>query len=119
MEMRFIGVDLHSNSLTVCYLTRAGQELDQTFSLKALAEFEQSLKRKDQVAVEATGNRRWFVERIKARVARVVIVNPNQFEIIRQSVQKTDRHEARALAQFLSKGLLPEARLKDERAAHI
>lgn len=117
--MRFIGVDLHSNSLTVCYLNQQGAEQLETYSLSALAEFKQNLKRKDQVAVEATGNTRWFVEQIKTSVARVVIVNPNQFEVIRQSVKKTDRHDARALAQFLSKDLLPEARLKDDRSAHI
>lgn len=117
--MRFIGVDLHSNSITVCYLTKAGQEQLQTYSLSALAEFQKSLRRSDQVAVEATGNTRWFVGQLKERVKRVVIVNPHQFEVIRKSVKKTDRHDARALAQFLSKDLLPEARLKDERTAQI
>ena len=46
-------------------------------------------------------------------------MNPRQFAVIRQSVKKTDRHDARALAQFLSKDLLPEARLKDKRAAQV
>jgi transposase len=119
MEMRYLGVDLHSNSMTVCYLTKSGKEELRTYSLSALAEFQKSLRRSDQVAVEATGNTRWFVGQIKERVGRVVIVNPNQFEVIRKSVKKTDRHDARALAQFLSKDLLPEARLKDERAAQI
>lgn len=117
--MRFIGVDLHSNQLTVCYLTKSGQETHRTFGLKDLAEFQKSLRRSDRLAVEATGNTRWFVSQIKDRVAEVVIVNPNQFEVIRKSVKKTDRHDARALALFLSKELLPEARLKDERAAEI
>jgi transposase len=117
--MRFIGVDLHSNSITVCYLTESGKEELQTYSLSALAEFQKRLKRTDWIAVEATGNTRWFVGQIKERVGRVVIVNPNQFEVIRKSVKKTDRHDARALAQFLSKDLLPEARLKDEGAAQI
>ncbi len=117
--MRFIGVDLHSNSLTVCYLTRSSKETLQTYSLSALEEFQKSLRRTDRVAVEATGNTRWFVGQIQARVKQVVIVNPHQFEVIRKSVKKTDRHDARALAQFLSKDLLPEARLKDERAAQI
>lgn len=117
--MRFIGVDLHSNQLTVCYLTTSGQETHSTFSLKALAEFQKGLRRSDRLAVEATGNTRWFVSQIKDRVAGVVVVNPSQFEVIRKSVKKTDRHDARALALFLSKELLPEARLKDERAAEI
>jgi transposase len=117
--MRFIGVDLHSNSITVCYLTESGKESLETYGLGSLAEFRKNLRKGDQVAVEATGNTRWFVGQIKEKVERVVIVNPNQFEVIRKSVKKTDRHDARALAQFLSKDLLPEARLKDERAAQI
>jgi transposase len=117
--MRSIGVDLHSNQITVCYLTTSGQETHRTFALKALADFQKTLRRSDRLAVEATGNTRWFVAQIKERVAEVVIVNPSQFEVIRKSVKKTDRHDARALALFLSKELLPEARLKDERAAEI
>jgi transposase len=117
--MRSIGVDLHSNQLTVCYLTTSGQETHRTFALKDLADFQKSLRRSDRLAVEATGNTRWFVSEVKARVASLVIVNPNQFAVIRQSVKKTDRHDASALARFLSKDLLPEARLKSERAAEI
>src|SRR5689334_22314540 len=110
--MRFIGVDLHSNQITLCYLTSSGQETHRTFSLKDLAGFQNSLRRSDHLAVEATSNTRWFVSQIKPRVAKVVVVNPNQFEVIRKSVKKTDRHDARALALFLSKEMLPEARLK-------
>lgn len=116
--MRNIGVDLHSNSLTACYL-QAEQEEMKTIRLSELATFQASLQPTDQVAVEATGNVRWFVEQIAPLVARVVVVNPRQFAVIRASVKKTDQHDARALAQFLSKDLLPEARLKDKRAAQV
>jgi transposase len=112
--MRFIGVDLHSNQLPVCYLTKTGKEKLSSFALSALEEFQKSLRRTDRLAVEATGNTRWFVEQIKSLVERVVVVNPNQFEVIRRSVKKTDRHDARALAQFLSKEMSPEARMKSE-----
>jgi transposase len=117
--MRYIGVDLHSNSITVCYLTKKGQETLATYALSSLAEFQRSLRRTDRVAVEATGNTRWFVGQVKGKVGQVVVVNPNQFEVIRKSVKKTDRHDARALAQFLSKDMLPEARLKGELASQI
>jgi transposase len=117
--MRFIGVDLHSNQLTVCYLTTSGQQTHRTFSLKEMASFQKTLRRSDRLAVEATGNTRWFVGQVKAGVAEVVVVNPNQFEVIRKSVKKCDRHDASALARFLSKDLLPEARLKSQRLAEI
>src|SRR5215210_922767 len=117
--MRFIGVDLHSNQITVCYLTKQGKERLSTFALSKLEEFQKTLKRTDRLAVEATGNTRWFVAQVKELVERVVVVNPNQFEVIRKSVKKTDRHDARALAQFLSKDMLPEACLKSEQASEI
>ena len=117
--MRSIGVELHSNSLTACYLNEDGSEQLKTVRLAELETFKASLRRDDQVAVEATGNVCWFVEQIRPLVARVVIVNPSQFEVIRKSVKKTDRHDARALALFLSKDLLPEARLKDKAAAQM
>lgn len=44
----------------------------------------------------------------------MVIIAPWQFEVIRRSVKKTDRHDARAIAFFLSKDMLPEARQKEE-----
>jgi transposase len=117
--MRSIGVDLHSNQITVCYLTSKGKEQLATFALSSLAEFLKSLRRTDRLAVEATGNTRWFVGQVRERVASIVVVNPNQFEVIRQSVKKCDRHDAHALALFLSKGMLPEARMKSEQAAEI
>lgn len=89
--MRSIGVDLHSNSLTACYLSAAGTEEFRTFPLRELAVFQASLAVEDQVAVEATGNTRWFVKQLKHLVAAVVVVNPNQFAVIRQSVKKTDK----------------------------
>lgn len=117
--MRYIGIDLHSNSVTVCYLTKKGQETLATYALSGLQEFKKGLRRTDRVAVEATGNTRWFIGEIHEKVGQVVVVNPNQFEVIRKSVKKTDRHDARALAQFLSKDLLPEARMKGELASQI
>lgn len=117
--MRFIGVDLHTNSLTACYLNEEGSEQVATYKLSELSAFVASLQADDQVAVEATGNTRYFVGQIKAQVAQVVIVNPSQFEVIRKSVKKTDKNDARQLAFFLSKEMLPTARLKDERSAQL
>lgn len=48
-----------------------------------------------------------------------MVVNPSQFEVIRKSVKKTDRHDARTLALFLSKEMLPESRLKEPAHAQL
>ena len=46
-------------------------------------------------------------------------VIPNQFQVITHSVKKTDPNDARNLALYLAKGLLPEVRMKDKTRAQI
>jgi len=112
--MRYIGIDLHSNSFTVCYMEEGKQEVLQTFNLQdELDVFLSSLRSTDEIALEATGNSMFFRDAVLPLVKRVVIVAPHQFKVIRNSVKKTDKHDARAIALFLSKNMLPEARIKD------
>jgi len=49
----------------------------------------------------------------------VVAVNPSQFKVITHSVKKTDPHDARNLALYLAKDLLPEVRMKDKTQGQI
>ena len=119
--MAFIGVDLHTNSFTICRLHDDGSEAFETFPLSAgaLQAFCLSLDANDEIAVEATGNTAWFCDEIRACVGRIVTVNPRQFQVIRKSVNKTDKNDARALAFFLSKDMLPETRLKSTAEAEL
>lgn len=71
------------------------------------------------MAVEITGNTRLFYDAVAPQVARVVVVNTNQFRVISQSVKKTDPHDARLLSLYLSKGLLPEVRMKDKEHGQV
>jgi len=114
--MAFIGVDLHQNSFTVCRLDCDGSETFATYQLcrADLDRFCLGLDGDDEVAVEATGNSAWFRAEVIACVGRVVVVNPKQFQVIRKSVKKTDRNDARSLAFFLSKDMLPETRVKSK-----
>ena len=52
-------------------------------------------------------------------MARVVAVDPNQFKVISHSVKKTDPNDARNLALYLEKDLLPEVRMKDKTQAQL
>jgi transposase len=112
--MAHVGVDLHTNSFTSCRLDLDGTETLATYQLCAadLSSFRKTLLADDEIAVEATGNSAWFREQIIASVKRVVVVNAKQFQVIRKSVKKTDKNDARALAFFLSKDMLPETRVK-------
>lgn len=108
---RYLGVDLHHDSFVVC-TREGGQQQFQHWKMEQIEEFVASLRRGDCVAVEATGNTRWFCQRIGERVQRRVVVNPHQFRLISQSVKKTDRRDAALLAEYLEKDLLPEVRPK-------
>lgn len=116
--MRYIGVDLHTTQITVCYLTDEAKRIE-SWKLSELANFCQQLSAADEIAVEATGNTRWFCEQVKGLVNRVWVVNPREFQVIRQSVKKTDERDAESLARFLRAGLLPEVRLKSELAERV
>lgn len=113
---RYIGIDLHTNSFTCCFLQEDGKEKIQTWPLQngGLEQFTKSLAGEDEIAIEATGNAGHFCKMVEQHVAHVVVIAPWQFEVIRRSVKKTDKHDARAIALFLSKDMLPEARIKSE-----
>jgi len=116
---RSIGVDLHRNQFTVCVIAENGREYLSEYRLEQLARFVTKLRATDEVAVEVTGNTRLFYDAVAPHVAKVVVVNPTQFRVIRDSVKKTDPHDARTLAFYLSKDMLPEVRMKDKLHAQL
>jgi transposase len=111
---RFIGVDLHKNSFTVCFYRSDEEHEFKTYkvSQKGLGDFKKKLLSADELAVESTGNTAYFVREIEEKVKRVRIVNPMQFKVISQSVKKTDDIDALTIARFLSKDLIPEVRMR-------
>lgn len=117
--MRFIGVDLHTTTLTVCYLTSMSEFRFEKYDLAQIESFAARLEADDELAVEATGNTRWFIGQVEKRVARVVVVNPREFEVTKKSVKKTDRRDALNLARFLAVDMLPEVRRKSESAETV
>ena len=117
--MRFIGVDLHTTQITVCYLKAKDEFEMKKYQLCEIDKFISRLQQGDEIAVEATCNTRWFYEQVRASVSRVVLVNPRQFEVVKNSVKKTDKRDALNLARFLRADLLPEVRVKAEAAEKV
>ena len=116
---RYIGVDLHRNCFTACIRLENGREYLKEWKLEELEKFTSKLRPGDQIAVEVTGNTRLFHDAVAPHVERCVAVNPSQFKVITHSVKKTDPNDARNLALYLAKDLLPEVRMKDKIQAQI
>jgi transposase len=109
---RYLGVDLHRTQFVVCTRWENGEQEIRQWRIGELPKFVEQLQSQDQMAVEAMGTTARFYDAVVGRVARVVVVNPHQFKVISESVKKTDRHDAQALALYLEKDLLPEVRMK-------
>jgi transposase len=119
MEKRYIGIDLHRNRFTCCIRLENDRTYITEWKLEELAQFVKKLRPSDEVAVEITGNTRLFHDAVASQVARLVVVDSNQFRVISRSVKKTDPHDARLLSLYLSKNLLPEVRMKDKKYAQV
>lgn len=94
--MRHPGVDLHSNNFTVRFLSEDGAQSFQKYKLSEMRAFKECLQADDHIALEATGNSRFFYTEVAPLVASCTVVNPSQFEVIKQSVSKTDSNDARS-----------------------
>ena len=113
-----IGIDLHKTQFTVCVRGRAENKFDKypttpqgyASFLKKVAVWQKNGK-KVRVAVESTGNTRYFRDRLEAAGVEVKVINTLKLKVITESVKKTDKHDAATIAEFLEKDMLPEARL--------
>lgn len=111
--MKYIGVDLHKDLIVACYLDIAiNKYTHKSFKMNDLDKFQLTLDLADELCFEATANSSWFYSKCEKLVSKVVIVNTNEFGVIAKSVKKTDKHDAKALALYLSKNMLPIVRFK-------
>ncbi|MDQ5920657.1 MAG: transposase [Pseudomonadota bacterium] len=109
--MRYIGLDLHTNQMTICYL-EDGEYSYETLAVTEIDTFKSRLLKTDELAIEATGNSSYVYRHCIDLVAKLVVVNTMQFKVITKSCKKTDKNDAKLLAEFLSKDMLPRARVK-------
>lgn len=112
---RYLGVDLHRTQFVVATQLESGEVSCRQWPMGQLAAFVEQLQPQDEIAVEAMGTTGYFYDAVVERVARVVVVNPHQFQVISRSVSKTDRKDAALLALYLSKNMLPEVRMKPKK----
>src|ERR1700735_3340493 len=108
----YASIDLHRNRFTCLRALGEWPELFERMETGgSAAPHREAAAQGGGVAVEVTGNTRLFYE--------AVGVDPNQFQVISQSVKKTDPNDARNLALYLEKDLLPEVRMKDRTQAQL
>jgi transposase len=125
--MRFIGADLHKQSITFCVVEPVRGKtivVDRTRLLcRETERIEQFLLQHApcRVVVETTIGYEWFVQRCEPIAERVLLAHAGKMRIIAESTRKTDKIDAFVLAEFLAKDMIPEAwhptpRVREHRA---
>lgn len=106
---RCIGLDVHRDFAQVAIwekgrVTDAGRV---PTSPEGLREFAKTLRRSDKVALEATMNTAAIAGLLAGRAGEVVVSNPFKTRAIAEAKIKTDKVDARVLAELLAADYLP------------
>jgi len=113
--MKFVGVDLHKQSITVCVMAKDDRQR-KVLARRRFACCRSDLIRKFfeelgrfQVTVEATSNYEWFLLLVEDLADRCVLSHPKKLRVIAESKNKSDKVDAQVLAEFLLLDIMPEA----------
>ena len=107
-DMKFIGIDLHTNCFTACFLDEKGNKSIITFNLNAegIEKFLENVNMESYVIVEATINTFCFVNLIKSNVGQVLVANTYELKTISFTNKKTDKVDAYKLARIMKSQIL-------------
>jgi transposase len=114
--MRSIGLDVHRDFCEVA-ITEGGRARSAgrvETTPEQLELFAQSLGRDDRVVLEATGNALAILRILEPHVAEVVLAHPKQLRAISHAKVKSDKVDARMLAELLAADLIPRVWAGDE-----
>jgi len=114
--VRSIGLDVHRDFCEVAIseggpARAAGRVVARREPLELFA---RSLAPTDRVVLEATGNALAIARILAPHVADVVLAHPKRLRAISHAKIKTDRFDARVLAELLAAGLIPTVWVPDE-----
>jgi transposase len=114
---RSIGMDVHRDFCEVAIAdggrARSGGRV--ATDPEQLELFARSLGSDDRVVLEATGNALAIARILESHVAEVVLAHAKQVRAISHARVKTDKVDARMLADLLAAGLIPAVWIGDER----
>ena len=110
--MKSVGIDLHKKTITLCVIDHDGAILTtRTFACadpEKITAFFAGLGT-FQAVVEATAGYHWLLQRLEPLAQRLVLAHPGKLRIIAESTRKSDKFDARVLAEFLHLDMIPES----------
>ena len=110
--MFYFGIDVHKKVLFVSVMD---QNRSQVFKRRFYASEQEclleTLRRFSpcKVTFEASGCSEWLIDLLRPEVEDVVLAHPGRLRLISQTVKKTDKIDARILAELLAMDYVPRA----------
>ena len=105
---KYIGMDVHKETISIAVLNSAGKlVIESILETKAMTilQFVQGLRGTLQVTFEEGTWAAWLYDLLKPYVTKVVVCNPRRNALLKTG-NKSDRIDARKLAELLRAGLL-------------
>src|SRR5262245_28828844 len=107
--MLYVGLDIHSKSITLCVLSETGQVVRRA-RVRTIDEMMQILERlsdRFEVCYEASCGYGHYHDLLRPIASRVLVAHPGQLRLIFRSKDKNDRKDAERLAKLLHPGETP------------
>ena len=95
------GIDRHKKYSTISVLNREGQEIEFQRNCYDLKGYINNLGLEDAVVIEASTGSFYWADLIETKGALCYVLDPRKFKIIRDSWNKTDKHDARNMSKAL------------------
>lgn len=120
MSKVFCGIDFHKRTSTLFAVSETGEEIEgvTTIRTERLRQY-LSNRRGWKIGIEASGGTHHIAEELKKDSHDVILINPNQFRGIGIGGKKTDERDAKALANALRLGFIPEVHHKSLMARRL
>ena len=114
---RYIGMDVHRSFAQLAIVEDGLCRDEGRIGVKPedLRDWAATLRSDDWVALEATANSDAIANLLRPLVGKVVVSNPRKTRAIAEAKVKTDKVDARILAQLLAAEFLPESWVADDR----
>lgn len=110
--MNYVGIDLHKKTITIWVVNQERHKLDHKRFHCALPQTIVSYFQKlgtFHAVVEATASYEWLVRLLEPLAGRIILAHPKKLRIIAESTRKSDKIDARVLAEFLALDMIPQA----------
>lgn len=111
MDQRYCGIDLHQVFSTICVLNQAGEVIEEKKLMHRGGELKEYFAKKEHMSCvfEPMDRWGWLSDYLAVCGHEVHMANPYKVKLIAESRAKTDKVDARILADLLRLGYLPES----------